>query len=203
MTVHCDLQQRAVLCLLAFVLLSVPNAQAMEGKKAKGEFGIMVGFLGGMTVKFEDKECGVFSGSMETDAGISAGLFFEQKVFGPVFAGVTIDYYKVQNELTEFYGGSPRSLGLALRISGHMQSDNGLWVFRPGVASGVTLLGQIGYVKTSQHVTIKPFIEAVYRASPKVGLIAEIGIFSSVWGGNDCYDIEAGPTTLIRFGVLL
>ena len=45
--------------------------------------------------------------------------------------------------------------------------------------------------------------ETVYRLSPKVGLVGEIGIFSTVWGGNDEFNVLAGPTTLLRVGLVM
>ena len=190
------------LCVVVLVFLA-QTAVAVEGKKARGEFGLMIGSLGGMTVEVTSKHDGSRGYDIETKAGFSAGLFFEQKLLGPVWAGMSIDYYEVRGDQLFFRDESPRTLGLALRFSGRLRSAGGSWVFRPGVASGVVLLGQVEYLKTSQHVMIKPFVEAVYRVSPKVGLVGELGIFNTVWGANDDYNILAGPTTLLRFGILL
>lgn len=191
--------------LAASLVLSVlcTSATAVEGKKARGEFGLMVGSLGGMTVELTSKDDDSRGSDLETESGFSGGLFFEQKALGPIWMGMSLDYYEVRGKMLSFLDESPRTLGLALRVSGRLRSNNGLWVFRPGVASGVILLGQVGYLKTSQHVMIKPFVETVYRVSPKVGLVEEISIFSTVWGANDDYNILAGPTTLIRFGVVM
>jgi hypothetical protein len=184
-------------------VLLISCAVAVEGKKARGEFGLMVGSLGGMEVETTSKEDDSRGWDVETAAGFSAGIFFEQKLVGPVWTGVSIDYYEIRGEGEHHFDDNPRTLGLALRLSGRLRSTGGSWIFRPGVASGAVLIGDVDYLTTSQHIMVKPFVEVVYRASPKVGLVGELGIFSTVWGANDDYNIHTGPTTLLRFGVLL
>jgi hypothetical protein len=200
---NCGTRQGGWYLLLVALVCFANTAIAVEGKKARGEFGVVIGSLGGMTVEVTSKDDGSRGSDIETESGFSGGIFFEQKALGPIWMGMTLDYYEVRGKMLSFLDESPKTLGLALRVSGRLRSNNGLWVFRPGIASGVVLLGQVGYLKTSQHVMIKPFVETVYRVSPKVGLVGEISVFSTVWGANDDYNILAGPTTLIRFGIVM
>ncbi len=192
-----------LLTLVFGPLLIAPNALGASGKKAKGEFGIMIGSLGDMDIKLTSKDSGNSAGDLEIDGGLSVGIFFEQKSFLGLWLGASIDYYQIDSRLDALSDDDPKTLGLALRISGRVRSADGRWILRPGISSGAVMLGEVGYLKTSQHVSIKPFIEVVHQASPKVGLAGEISIFSTVWGANDDYTILAGPTLLIRFGLVM
>ena len=195
---------RGTVCsILILAVITVSSAMAAEGKKAKGEFGMMIGFLDGMTIKFGPKDSDPLPWHVESDAGITGGIFFDQKVFRPIWAGMSIDYYQVRKDIGFYENPSAGALNLALRLSLRSRSADGKWVIRPGVASGVALLGEVFSMSTTQHWTLKPFVEIVYYVSPKVGLITEMGVFSTLQGGNDDVDITTGPSVTIRFGLLM
>jgi hypothetical protein len=185
------------------VALLAPNLLGATGKRAKGEFGLMVGFLDGMTIKFGSKGSDPLPWHVESDAGIAGGIFFDQKAFRTIWAGMSIDYYRVRKDTDLFENPSAGALNLALRLSLRLRSADGKWVIRPGVATGVALLGEVFAMTTTQHWTLKPFVEVVYYVSPKVGLITEMGVFNTLQGGNDDVDITSGPAVTIRFGLLL
>jgi len=194
---------RIVLAALVGMMLIAPNVMGATGKRARGEYGIMLGRVSGTTFDMVTTDSLESESHGHTDASFTGGIFFEQRLFRAVWAGMSIDFHQFYQNFGTVFRLKSTVLNLSARVSYHHRSRDGKWSVRPGVASGVALARKIYTVNPSQFITLKPFVETVYQVSPKVGLILELGVFSTVWGGNDEYDITIRPTVFTRFGLLM
>jgi hypothetical protein len=189
-----------MICLV--LSLAGGGVRADEVKKVRGEFGIMFGFLDGMALDVYDKDSGHKVSSIDTDMGLSGGASFDQGIYRSLWVGVTIDLFQVRKSVGMFGDVSARVLNPSLRLSFHQRQVGSLWSFRPGVACGVALVEEIFGYKASQYVTLRPFLQTVCHLTNKTGLLFEISEFQTLQGGNDNYDIEAGPAWGFRVGLL-
>lgn len=183
------------------LLLVCSRAAAVEGKKARGEFGVMLGYLGGMTIETHAKDTAYSDGSIDSDMGLSAGVSFDQHLYRSFWAGLTIDLFQVRKEIW-VVGISARALNPSLRLSFHLQQAGSHLSFRPGVACGVALLEEVLDYKASQYVTLRPFLQTVCHLTSQTGLLIETSMFQTLQGGNNDYDIDAGPSFGLRIGLL-
>lgn len=190
-----------VLMVLVALVLIAPSILGATGKRAKGEFGFLVGRAAGTTFDMVTTDSTARESSGRTDPALTAGIFFEQRLYRGVWAGMNIDYHQFHQDLWGDFDLKSSVLNLSFRLSYHHRSSDRKWSVRPGVASGVALVQKVYTVNASQYITLKPFVETVYQVTPKIGLILELGVFSSVWGGNDEYDITIRPTLFTRFGL--
>jgi len=185
-----------------FALLALcGNATAVEGKKARGEFAMMFGFLDGMTIDAHAKDSGFYDTSLDSDMGWSAGVSFDQGVYRSIWLGLTIDLFQLRKEVFGM-DATAKAMNPALRLSVHYQPTGSNWSFRPGVACGVALVEEILEFKNSQYVTLRPFLQIVCHLTPQTGLLVETSMLRTLRGGNDNYYIEAGPAFGLRIGLL-
>ena len=192
---------RTWLALGISLLMLSGYAAANEGKKATGEFGVMIGFLDGMTINAYAKDSTNSDGSIDSDMGLSGGISFDQAVYRSFWAGLTIDVFQVRKEIA-FLEVSARTLNPALRLSFHIRSAGSNWSVRPGIACGVALLEEVSGYKASQYVTLRPFLQTVCYLTPETGFLIEASVFQTLQGGNDDFDIDAGPSFGLRVGLL-
>ncbi len=183
------------------LLILCGSASAAEGKQARGEFAVMFGFLDGMTIDARAKDTGFYDASIDSDMGWSAGASFDQGVFRSIWLGLTIDVFQLRKEIL---GGdiTAKSINPALRLSVHYQPKGSQWSLRPGVACGAALLEEVFRYKASQYVTLRPFLQVVCRLTPRTGFLIETNMLKTLRGGNDNYDIKAGPSFGVRIGLL-
>jgi hypothetical protein len=161
----------------------------------------MIGFLNGMTIDAHATDTAYYDASIDSDMGLSVGFSLDQAVYRSFWVGLTIDLLQVRKGFG-FGDYSAKALNPALRFSLHLRAAGSRWSFRPGVACGVALLEEIYSFKSSQYLTLRPFLQAVCHVSPKTGILFELNEFQTLQGGNDDYDIEAGPTFGLRIGLL-
>ena len=94
---------RIVLAALVGMMLIAPNVLGATGKKAKGEYGIMLGRVSGTTFDMVTTDSLENKSHGHTAAAISTGITFEQKLFRAVWMGMSIDFHEFsQNFETTF-----------------------------------------------------------------------------------------------------
>jgi len=199
---NCGTKCKCACYLLLMVSICFADTTiAVEGKKARGEFGVMIGFLDGMEIDAHAKDSAYSDGSIDSDMGLSCGVSLDQGLYRSLWVGLTIDLFLVRKDIWVVQY-SARALNPSLRLSLHLRQAGSRWSFRPGVACGVALVEEILSYKASQYVTLRPFLQTVYHITPQTGLLIEGCIFTTLQGGNNDYDIEAGPSFGARIGLL-
>jgi hypothetical protein len=188
---------KVILLAMTTALILGATVQAAE-RTGPGGFGMKVGHIGQGNVVYQRTEAGSVSDTAETDGNLSGGVFFEKSIVGGLRAVVTIDIHKIK-----LYGPSALALdgGVGLRYS--WINPTGLIGLRPGVTVGYAVLPEVWQFRSSKYVTIKPQFEVVFYSEHGTGMLVEVGALYLISGGNNQYDISAGPMIMFRMGMLM
>lgn len=196
---------RLVPVLMIVALMAVPQAVLAKSEKrtgkAKGEFGILIGSIPSMDIELTRKGSNI-SSSFETDGDLSGGLFFEQRTYAGLWAGLSLDVHRISKDFYNDKSENEMGLGLALRLSTRFVDQRGRWILKPGIASGVAMFPEVYNVQSSQYWTLIPFVEVVHMATPKLGILGQVSMLNTLMGGNSDYDISVGPGVLVRLGLV-
>jgi len=134
--------------------------------------------------------------SFRTQVGSSAQLYADFTLFSKTYLSTSFDFYYVQivrNNQIMLEG----SLGLKRMINLGFRKTR----FKPGVAVGFAYLSRIGDLKSTDFVTVKGTLETHFIMTPRRTWLLELALIQSVSGGNSRYDLEFGPSLLVRVGL--
>jgi hypothetical protein len=203
MGMDCRINKRlwgVVICLALSPLCG--SASATEGYKPRGEVGVMFGFLNGMKFDAHPKDPADSTRLVDTDTGLSGGISFDRVLYRSCWLGLTIDLFQVRKDATVSQDITAKAMNASLRLSFHYRPAESQWSFRPGVACGIALVGEFLDFKAGQYLTLRPFFQTVCHLSNRTAFLMEVSMFQTLQGGNDDYDIDAGPAWGFRVGLL-
>jgi hypothetical protein len=196
---NCGTRQcRWYLLLVALVCLA-NTAIAVEGKKARGEFGIKFGHLGSGTVEYELKSGTSHKDSVKTESSYSGGAFISQSIWGGLHGAITFDLHYFRGEL----GGGETALDVAGGLKYKLSDNSRMLSVRPAMLVGFGVLPDIWSFKSSQYVTLKMVVEVAFHTEKGTGLLIEIGSLRTLSGSDGKYDIKAKSMMLLRGGLIL
>lgn len=162
--------------------------------------GIKLGFIGSGGVDVD-------RGSVEQQAGLSAGFFFDLPLGSRLHYGLSTDLHRMSwtgERLTYQVDETGWLLDLGVNLKGDFMSDNSPLGFRPGVGAGVGFLGKMDGlgVAGSSFLILRTFAEIVYASPSDLMFILEGGVWYAPSGGDNVTDVSIGPLFLLRGGVM-
>jgi hypothetical protein len=188
--------------LRLFVVALVCFAQtavAVEGKKARGEFGIKFGHLGSGTDEYQLKSGTSDKDSVKTQSSYSGGAFLSQSVWGGLHGAIAFDLHYLRGE----FGGGETALDVAGGVKYILADKSKTLSVRPAVLVGFGILPDIWSFKSSQYVTLKMVVEVAFHTEKGTGLLIEVGSLRTISGADSRYDIKAKSMMLLRVGLIL
>jgi hypothetical protein len=179
------------------VLSLCATARADDQRAKPGAFGIKGGFIMGGTAEGVLASTGQRSFKVTSDDSYSVEAFFEHDLFRMIRATLALDMHDLK------FGDSAESvLDVSAGLKATFFTSDRRIAFRPGVLVGKAWLTEIGFVSESTYLTVKAFGEFVIYTERHVGFLIDICQLWAPSGGNDRYDITAGPMTLLRAGLV-
>lgn len=162
----------------------------------KSKFGIKGGLILPTSIRISENG---FRRDLETDIGVSGGIYLDIPINTRMFYGVAMDLYDIRvKNLVERRKFFDFSLTLKRRF---LLTDK-TTELRPGIAVGIGHLARIGFVKkATTYLTLKGTFEASFQQSRRFAWLLEFSVLGVPMGGNSRFDINGGPTLLARAGI--
>jgi hypothetical protein len=180
--------------VLIFVSTAAWPLSAEIHKRPKGIFGLKAGMLGSGTARSDN--------GLELDVlkSFTGGFFLEFPLFrGDFLTGVAADIYNVKywSEDTE----PEMIIDLSWTFKGNIGHRTKKIIIRPGFAIGYAFFKNSTEIDIT-GITLKAFMETIFKTRSNVGFLAEIGIIGSPSAGNEYISGKAGPMLLLRGGMV-
>jgi hypothetical protein len=163
-----------------------------------GEFGIKFGILGEGDVEYREQGSHASPETMTTESSYSGGAFFSQRLYRRLHWTVGLDIHYMRDRFSG-QAGLDAAAGLKYR----WVDPSGSVSVRPAALLGFGIIPDVWRFKSSQYMTFKIMLELAFLTKKGTGLLIEVGRLRTFSGSDGTYDIEAGPMTLIRGGVIL
>lgn len=180
--------------MIAVVPLSV-SAVSYDPRGHQSKFGIKGGFLLGSRVRIDN---GRSISTIDTEAGLTGGIFLDIPQSEKIIAGVALDLYDVQP------ARSPerrKFLDASISVKWRFPTERQRVEIRPGLAIGFGYLAAIGFIEEpTRYITTKAIFEVVFLRSRRFQYYLETAVVASPFGGNSDLDITFRPTLIFRGG---
>jgi len=163
---------------------------------SRSKFGVKGGAIMPATIRVKENGSNT---DVETDIGVSGGVFLDIPLRKNMFYGVAVDLYDIQ---VKNFVERRKFFDFSLTVKRRFKLPDKTTELRAGIAAGVGHLARFGFVSLpTTYLTLKGTFEASFQQSRRFAWLLELSVLSIPSGGNGRFDISAGPTLLARAGL--
>ena len=177
---------------LLIIILCAASASAIDTN-----FGIKAGVMTDATLDFKAKNTQNTNFELDTQQSYSLGAFVQMPLYNRFKTILSLDYHRLGD-----VGKSEVILAAQAGARYDYETAHGRFAIRPGIAFGYGYMGDTRDSEEGNLILMNISNEFIVYAESGLGFILEIGGLWNLSGSNDDYDIEGGPTMLVRGGLM-
>lgn len=182
--------------LATLLLIATTIILLTSGTQGSTNVGVKAGLITDASVDFTGKNESTGSFDLETGQSWSVQASVELPLYSSFRSILALDYHRLGD-----LGKSEMILQGSFGIRYHWETRSQRFAVRPGAAVGYGYLGETSVTGSGNLILLNLSTEFIIFSESGTGFVIETAGLWSLTGGNDDYDIEAGPMFLVRAGL--